>query len=112
MERNTSQNLLSRKWTGRFSRMPPCLVVNSSTPKGMPSSREMDPAIPTTLGTEYLLQQINQHESKLQEALDEKGRKRLRELESLLSQRLYDYVEDRFLWGYRIGVRTILECKD
>ena len=39
-------------------------------------------------------------------------RKRLRELESLLSQRLYDYVEDRFLWGYRIGVRTILECKD
>ena len=73
---------------------------------------EVDPAIPTTLGTEYLLQQINQHESKLQEALDEKGRKRLRELESLLSQRLYDYVEDRFLWGYRIGVRTILECKD
>ncbi len=63
---------------------------------------EVDPAIPTTLGTEYLLQQINQHESKLQEALVEKGRKRLRELESLLSQRLYDYVEDRFLWGYRI----------
>ena len=47
MERKKSQMRLRMKFTGLFCRMPPFLVVNRSTPKGMPSTREMTPEIET-----------------------------------------------------------------
>ena len=47
MERKKSQMRLRMKFTGLFCKMPPSLVVNRSTPKGIPSIREMPPEMDT-----------------------------------------------------------------